>query len=190
LTRIFTGKRWGPWVVVASLAILLALFAGSRLGRDEIRSRIEGQAEVRDLAASTDTAISVVEDYSQYVDGLESPIEDSTVALGDVAEGLRRLAGALAVLGLGNGDLPIDLRVTAEHVLLNSNSAVAAPTLRAVLIETADAIGAERRDSAPSLRRSAAAVNPNQPIAGQVTTVQQFLRLSADALEAIALQTS
>jgi hypothetical protein len=190
MTSIFTGQRWWPWVIVASLAILLAFFAGNRLGLDEPRSRIEGQAEVRDVAASTDTAKSVVEDYSQYVDGLESPIEGSTVALGDVAEGLRRLAGALAVLGLGSDDLPIDLRVTAEHILLSSESAATAPPVRAVLIEAADTIGAERRDIAPSLRRSAAAVNPNQPIAGQVTTVQQFLRLSADALEAIALETS
>lgn len=190
--RVASGllrKRLWLWMVVALVlvaAALLAFLVAERLGGNEIRSRIDGRAEAPDVMASTGTTVSVVQDYVQYADTLETRTERSRLDPTDVAEGLRRLAGALGVLDLGSPELPIDLRVTAEHLLLRPESAAIAATVRAVLIEAAAAIGVERRDVAASLHQSAAAVDPNKPIAGQAAAVRQFLRRSADALEPLA----
>jgi hypothetical protein len=190
VANVFTGRRQRLWLLVAvmPLAAIVAFFVANRLGGNNVRTPIDGQAATSDpVASTTGTTVSVVHDYVEFANALgENEVEGSTIEATDVAEGLRRLAGALGVLGLGSPNLPVDLRVMAEHILLNPESPATAEAVRAVLIETAAAVGAERRAAAASLQQSAGAVNPNQPLTGQAATLHQFFRRTAEALEPLA----
>jgi hypothetical protein len=99
-----------------------------------------------------------------------------------IADGLRALAGALATIGLAPGGLDVDLRVAAEHVLLDPSSLANAKITRDHLVAVADTFGAQGLDNGASLRRLAEAVTPDQPLPAQTTTIADFLRATADIL--------
>ena len=94
---------------------------------------------------------SPVEEYIQFV----ATAGDSRSGLSDdqMAEGLRKLAGALGTLNAGGPDLLIDLRVGAEHVLLNPAATETAAIIREAMVTAADAIEREKR-TGPGAARS------------------------------------
>jgi len=171
-------------LVAFALAAILTWFLVSGPSNDG-GGGIAGEAANPDLVASTTgTSATAVQDYVQFADAVGKPgIEESTIAPMTVAEGLRSLAGALAVLDLGTLNLPVDLRVTAEHVLLNPTSPATAETVRTVLIEAAAAIGEQHQNAAASLRQSADALETNTPLTSQPATLREFFRRSAQALK-------
>jgi hypothetical protein len=182
----FTRTPAWPWVI-ATFAVVFAVawFVASRRGADA--GGDGSPADPDAVTSTTGTATSAVHEYVQLADTLvDRPSEDPTVTATTIAEGLRRLAGALATLGIGSPDLAIDLRVTAEHVLLNSSSPATSEAVRKALIATAAAIGERQPHADTALQQSAAAVTATLPLASQQPDVHEFLRRSAHALAALA----
>lgn len=97
-----------------------------------------------------------------------------------VIEGLRKLAGALGAVGVENPTLPSDLRIAAEHVVLNADDAETTALVRDHFVAVAAAL--ERHDRERALRPAADAVQPGQPISTQRERVAEFFRRAADAL--------
>jgi hypothetical protein len=99
-----------------------------------------------------------------------------------MADGLRKLAGALASLNAGSPDLWIDLRIGAEQVLLNPGSTETTAIIRESLIAAADAL--ERgRGPEPALRETARSVRPDRPLMEQSVVVLDFFQQAADAVQ-------
>jgi hypothetical protein len=122
---------------------------------------------------------SAVEEYAQFA--ATAGEGQSGGDAGQLAEGLRKLAAALAALNVGGPDLPIDLRVGAEHVLLNPASTEITAMIRDDLIAAAQAVErATETDTA--LRGAAESIETDRPLIEQQGTVLQFFRQAADAL--------
>jgi hypothetical protein len=153
-TRQMRGWR------VAVLPILIACVACG--GRDEVQPDLTDDGP---LAA-----------YLQFAAGSEPDRGDAAY----VADGLRLLAGALGDAGIGGPDLGVDLRVTAEHVLLNPASPDTATGVRSVLVSAADALGAGDTDD---VQATAESIDSGRGIDEQVDTVQHFFRDAAAVLE-------
>jgi hypothetical protein len=121
-----------------------------------------------------------VEDYLRFV----AAVPDSQSGLSDdrMAEGLRKLAGALGTLNIGSPDLLIDLRVGAEHILLNPASAETTATIRAALVATADTLD-RGTETGRALQGAAESIRSDQPLAEQRMAVLHFFRQAADAIQ-------
>lgn len=120
---------------------------------------------------------------SPVVEYLEFAAADDSAAGGDaayVADGLRKLAGALGELGIGGPELGVDLRVTAEHVLLAPASETTAAAVRDVLVSAADAFGEAESEG---LRAAAGSVATDQPLDAQAAAVGRFFQEAAGMIE-------
>jgi hypothetical protein len=175
-----------PWVVATfALVFAVAWFVASRPGDNTGGDASEANPDL--VASTSGTAASAVHEYMQLADTLEDrPGADPAFAATTTAEGLRRLAAALATLGVGSPDLAIDLRITAEHVVLNPSSPATSEAVRKALIATAAAIGEQQPNAVAALQQSAEAVTPTAPLDSQQSDVHEFLRRSARALAAMA----
>jgi hypothetical protein len=122
-----------------------------------------------------------VEDYLRFADEGTNTDADPQA----MAEGLRKLAGALGALSLGPPALQVDLRVAAEHILLNPSAQATTATVRDGLLAAAEAIESTA-DGEDSLRRLAESVRPSAQLLDQRTTVNEFLVQSATALDRIS----
>jgi hypothetical protein len=184
LRERFTRASAWRWMLAAFALVFAVAWFASRRGDN---AGGDGSPADPDLVASTSgTATSAVHEYVQLAGALEDRRgEDPDVAAMTIAEGLRRLAGALATLRVGSPDLAIDLRVTAEHVVLNPSSPAASEALRKAFIATAAAIGERQPNAVAGLQQAADAVTGTAPITSQQPMVHEFLRLSAHVLAAL-----
>ena len=132
-------------------------------------------------AASNDegNTPSPVQDYLRVADA--AGVETTAVDEKFVADGLRKLAGALGTLNIADLDLQVALRVSAEHVLANPQSADTTVAVRNSLISAADAIEAGGANDT-GLRQSAESLRPERPLAEQIVNVREFLRQSGPAI--------
>lgn len=89
------------------------------------------------------------------------------------------------MLNVGSPDLPIDLRVGAEHLLLNPSSTETAAMIRDDLIAAAGALE-PGTDAGRPLRAAAESIRPDRPLTEQRAVVLHFFRRAADALAAVA----
>ena len=172
-----------PWILLTfALLIAIAWSVARRSGDSDVDAGVDGTGANADgVASTTGTPASAVDDYTEFAETLGTrPSEDLTA----IAEGLRRLAGALAALQLGSPELPIDLRVIAEHVLLSPASPATADAVRTLLIKTAAATGEQQPNDGAALRQAAEAISATAPLTSQQPTVHEFLRRSAHALAA------
>jgi hypothetical protein len=101
-----------------------------------------------------------------------------------LAEGLRKLAGVLAALNIGGPDLPINLRVGAEHILLNPASSEVTVLIRDDLIAAASALEVGTATDG-SLRGSAESIRTDRPLIEQRETVLQFFGQAAAAIQGL-----
>jgi hypothetical protein len=99
-----------------------------------------------------------------------------------VADGLRKLAGAVGTLNVGDVDLQVDLRVAAEQVLLNPDSAATTKVTRDRLIAAAEAIATRGPAQDDHLRQLAASLRPDRALVEQASIIRQFFQQSANAL--------
>lgn len=166
-------RRRGTLALAA--AGLVAGLACGRSAPDETAS---------DAADTAGAAASPVADYVAFARAVGQDAGAGS-AEQSIAEGLRRLAGALGALGLVSSDVAIDLRISAEHVVLNPSSTDNVETIRAALIAAADAI-AEREGTAASLRAIAETISTSEPLATQQDTLIEYFQTSANALEQMA----
>jgi hypothetical protein len=151
-----------------TLVIVAAMFSSTACTNDRERGP---------TAAAADA--SPVEGYVEFAATAGNP--QSGVSDDQMAEGLRKLAGALGTLNVGGPDLLIDLRVGAEHILLHPASTQTAAIIREALVAAADAI--ERGgEPDPALRGAAESVRPDQPLIEQRVAVMDFFGRAADAI--------
>jgi hypothetical protein len=140
----------------------------------------DGGSERGDVGAAADP----VQDYLQFTAALEESQATATaVEPSFVVEGLRRLAGALGTLTLGSPTLQVDLRVAAEHLLLNPDSPATRAAVRDGLLRVADAVESGD-DRQVALHEVADSIDPRRPLLEQQATVRTFFREVAIAIRA------
>jgi hypothetical protein len=122
--------------------------------------------------------ISPVDDYLAFADGLAA--SGGSAADDLVVDGLRRLAGALGTLKPGDPELPVDLRVAAEHIIINPGAADTTTAVRTSLV--AAALALEGEGSSTTLRGAADAIDSSQPIAEQREALARFFMLAAESV--------
>ena len=124
--------------------------------------------------------LSPVEEYLEFAATAGDP--QSSLRGDQMAEGLRKLAGALATLNVVGPDLLIDLRIGAEHILLNPASAGTAAVIRDGLVAAADSM--ERGTGTDvALRAAAESIRPDRPLIEQQAAVLHFFQRAADAVQ-------
>lgn len=178
-------RRWSWAVILAgTLSAIAAIFwAVEHSGDDQHGTSVAVPAD-NDGASSTP-----VQDYLRFAAAAGDPqIQESEVDPEYVVEGLRKLAGALGTLNLGSPDLQVDLRVAAEHLLLNPASTATSAVVRDRLISAADAIEPELGNGEVNLRRLAESIRPDTPLLDQQTAVYEFFRESAKAMQGLTAQ--
>ena len=174
-------------------AALITFVAAVTLAACGERSGSKGErAADLDIGVGNDDATATagrdqapVQDYLLFA----SSVRDRNVQGTDaefVAEGLRKLAGALGALNLGSLDLTVDLRVAAEHVLLNSASTSNTEVVRKSLVSAADALEAGRQKDNAALRQLAQSIRSDVPLLEQLATVHEFFRASAGAMRPLS----
>lgn len=170
-----TWPRW--WIAGVTTLALLATAVWLMVSVDRDPEPTAGATS--DGASAPAGVPSAVEEYAQFAAAAGEG--QSGADAGQLAEGLRKLAAALAALNVGGPDLPIDLRVGAEHVLLNPASTEITAIIRDDLIAAAQAVElATETDTA--LRGAAESIETDRPLIEQQGTVLQFFRQAADAL--------
>ena len=122
--------------------------------------------------------ISPVDDYLAFADGLAAPDGNSE----DFAlEGLRKLAGALGTLGVGGADLPVDLRIVAEHIAINTQSVETTATVRPRLVAAAVALDGQISGTS-ELQKAANAIDVTMPLTEQREALVAFFTRAADGV--------
>ena len=160
------------------LVIVAALFGSVACMRD--REREPTAAAGTDDGSPSTAPPSPVEGYLEFAATAGDP--QPGLSSDQMAEGLRKLAGALATLNVGGPDLLIDLRIGAEHILLNPASAETAAVIRDGLVAAADAM--ERgTETDVALREAAESISPDRPLIEQQVAVLHFFRQAADAIQ-------
>jgi hypothetical protein len=176
---ILNLRRSWPVILAIVMAVAAAFCAPAReADNDDDTAAVAVPAEGE--------ATSPVQDYLQFAgtggDQLH-PAADADPRY--IVEGLRKLAGALGTLHLGSPDLQVDLRVAAEHVLLNPTSTAITPLVRNDLIAAADAIEAERRTGV-KLRSLAESIQRDTPLLDQQGALRDFFRESGKVLQPLS----
>jgi hypothetical protein len=137
-----------------------------------------------DVKGATD---SPVQEYLRFAD---TPRADqdrrSQEDLAYIVEGLRKLAGALGTLGVGEPDLQVDLRVAAEHLLLNPAAATNTPVVREALLSAAAALESEQLIGEANLKAVAGAISLDRPVLEQTAAVRTFFLESARAIRGLS----
>jgi hypothetical protein len=174
--RVANAPRW--IAVALRLVIVAAVFWSVACVNDR---QEEPTADAgNDSGSPPDALPSPVEAFIEFAATAGDP--QSRLSDDQVADGLRKLAGALGTLNAGGPDLLIDLRVGAEQVLLNPASTETAAIIREAMVAAADAI---ERGSGPdlALRETARSVRPDLPLIEQRAAVLHFFRQAADAIQ-------
>jgi len=169
-----------PPVIVA--VVLLAAAAVSTIGcadRSEERViAVDGTAGNGAESGSADRTESPLQEYVQFAAAAAAAGPQAETLY--MADGLRKLAGALGSLRVGTPELHVDLRVAAEQILLNPASTSA--IVRMALISVAAAIAGRHGDDVDNLRRLAESIRPGRPILDERVTIEQFFQHSANVL--------
>ena len=166
-----TGQRF--WPLIVGLTLLLAgaaalWWAGSR----------EPTIVPRAGEAVTPTEPGdPVEEYVAFGDHLRTDPELTDAA---IVDGLRKLARALAGAETP-ADVAIDLRIVAEHIVLNPDAVETTEVVRRSLLAAADALD-ERNGDAQLVRPLAASIDVRIPLTHQRDRLSQFFVGSADRL--------
>jgi hypothetical protein len=162
------------------------LFLSAGCGNSSEPGRAGEKARATDVAAGSGReTISAVEEYLRMAGIADTP--DAGLNQEHMADGLRRLAGALGTLNLGAPALQVDLRVAAEHILLNPSSPATTESMRSRPVAAAEAIQTAA-DGDDSLRRLAESVRPGVPLLDQRATVWKFFQESANTIQRLSRQ--
>jgi hypothetical protein len=181
-TDIVRDRRW-LWA--GMLVVTLSAIAGVFWATATVGNRTEPGIRTDALADATadHDAASPVRDYLSFA-GVAGggPTQVPEFDADYVAEGLRKLAGALGTLNLGTTELQIDLRSAAEHVLLIPASPATTVVVREALIAAADTIEPEPGKA----RQLANSITPDKPLLDQPMTIVDFFREAAHAIQRLS----
>lgn len=116
-----------------------------------------------------------VGEYLAFADGLTTSAPRGNEVL---VEGLRKLAGALGTLDGVEPDVPIDLRIVAEHILLNPESPETTAVVRSSLVTAAESLDRDRGGAA-KLRPTVDAIDAQLPLSRQGERMIQIFKGAA-----------
>jgi hypothetical protein len=180
------NRRW-LWtarafaILLAAAAILLTIACG--MGNDTAAGENE-PARGRGTTASASDTNAPVRDYFEFARAVRDQPTDSDPTY--VANGLRKMAAALATLNVGDLDLHVTLRAAAEHMLLSPGSTATTESVRSGLIAAANAIEQRGQGDSGDLRRTTESIRTDIPLGDQRATMREFFVTSADALERLS----
>jgi hypothetical protein len=169
------GESRAWWIALLAMPAILAVAVWLIVINDGDREATGGIG----AAPPSTAAAAAIEEYAEFAAAAPDPQPGAEAAY--LAEGLRRLAGALATLNVGGPDLPIDLRINAEHIVLNPSSVATTAIIRDDLVEAAHALELATKTDR-SLRRDAESIRADRPLVEQDEAVVQFFRRVADVL--------
>lgn len=191
MAHIGTAKRprwlWTVIFAAVPLAIAAIFWTVERAGSNFKSSRgVDTAAPIDGATAIGTEANAPLEDYLQFAGSVGTRGADANQTL--IVDGLRKLAGVLGILNLGSPELQVDLRVAAEHIVLNPASTATTESVRNALISAADAIETGRHDG-DNLRQLAESVRLDLPLLDQQVTVHKFFQESAKVILRTSRQT-
>ena len=173
--RVANAPRWID--VALTLVIVTAVCWSGACVNDR---KGPTAAAASDADSPPNALPSPVEEYIRFVATTGDP--QSLRGDDQMADGLRKLAGALGTLNAGGPDLMVDLRVGAEQVLLSPASTETAAIIREAIVAAADAIE-HKNGPDPLLREAARSVRPDRPLIEQRVAVLHFFREAAGGIQ-------
>jgi hypothetical protein len=161
---------------VAAVLVLASSLAAARCSSDETGA---GTSPEPAAAAGVDDASEPVRSFVEFAQELsaEEPLQPA-----DIAEGMRRLAGAAGTLGAIPPELGAGLRIGAEHVLLNPEGADVSATVHGTLTRVAASL--EEAPNAQAIQDAAGALRADAPITQQSAALRRYFGVVAQALQA------
>jgi hypothetical protein len=133
-------------------------------------------------AAPGDAPPFAIDDPAAAYVGFARGLADGPADLDRLVEGLRKLAGAIGAREGTPPQVAVDLRVAAEHVVLNPEAAGTTDAVRASLVAAAAAL--ERDGTGPSpLRTVAESIDRATPLAKQQDQLARFFVLAGRAVD-------
>jgi hypothetical protein len=126
--------------------------------------------------------VEPVQDLATFAGSMpaEGPIEPEVIA-----GALRRLAGAAGSASAVPLALTVDLRVYAEHVLLDPESIEVTAAVRETLIRVADTVAETTPGpDAAALQAAATSISARQPLTTQAADLRRYFQAAAAALVA------
>ena len=171
--------RRPPRTLAAMMLCLLLAYCGP--GRESAPAADPGQAtDSGGSSTGESSATDAVAAFATFAAGIQ---DDGAMSAEDIAEGLRLLAGAGGTLGAIPPELGVDLRVGAEHVLLNPKAADVSATIRTALIGVAESIDAA--PGGPAIEASAQSIQADRPLTEQGAALRPYFQQVAKALQAL-----
>lgn len=176
-------RRWWALLFGVLLAIAIAFWAARR-GAPE-RADIGGPSEAtsdEDPSSTAAGSTDPVQQFAVFAANTREAPDDARFEAAQTAEGLRRLAGAMGALGVASPELMVNLRVAAEHVLLNPTSPEVSASVRQVLTSAAAVMPAAQPSNGTTVQQAAENIQPDTPLTEQPAAVRTFFQEAADAL--------
>lgn len=171
----------GPWRRLLRAAVVMTLVcvaAACGGGADEAGDAREDVAGGRAGGGGPDPAQQFTEFATTMEAAAGAPLEPGTIA-----EGLRLMAGALGAAGSAPPELLVDLRVAAEHVVLNPDSGDVTATVRDALLKAADALPEEAASpDGATARQAAEMIDAGAPLSGQGPALRSFFQRAGRAV--------
>jgi hypothetical protein len=168
----------GTWTALLGLLVALATGGCSR----DSASTQEVETSPATQAPGGAPGVEPVQDLVTFAGNMpaDGPIEPEVIA-----GALRRLAGAAGSASAVSPALAVDLRVYAEHVLLDPESTEVTAAVRETLVRVADSV-AETTPSpdAAALQAAATSISAGQPLTTQATDLRRYFQSAAAALTA------
>jgi hypothetical protein len=128
--------------------------------------------------------ISPVDDYLTFVDRLAAT-DSGTDAL--ALEGMRKLAAALGTLEVGGADLPVDLRIVAEHIAISPESVETTGAVQPRLLAAAVALDGQV-SAASELQLAAHAIDSQMPLTQQRQALVTFFTRAGESIRRAGLR--
>jgi hypothetical protein len=116
--------------------------------------------------------------YVEFARGLAAGSPDRDL----LVEGLRKLAGAIGARKGTPPEVAVDLRVAAEHVVLNPEAVGTTEAVRASLVAAAAALERDATGASP-LRRVAESIDRATPLANQQDQLARFFVLAGEVID-------
>ena len=176
-------NRRAIWIVVGlvTLGVLATVSLTWRTATSEPATSSEPNGPGTDPAGTVGVAADPVQGFAAFARTTPDPATESDAEY--VAVGLRTLAGALDCLGLDAGDLPVDLRVGAAHVLIQPESLDTAALVQALTRRASEAITTAASDTA--LRARAQAISPDRPVGDQRPVFRAYFETASTLLDVL-----
>lgn len=164
------GRPWIVFVIAVVVAAVALVLRWPAAGPDSSSPATDGS----EAGAAGNPAAS----YLEFA-GTLAP--ESSLDSDMVVEGMRRLAGALGTLQDVPADVPLDLRVAAEHIVLNADAADTTAAVRNSLRAAAATLDGRGQGGEP-ITAIVDSIDPARPIGEQADTVRRVFTACADRL--------